>query len=248
MGRMDGKVVLVTGAGRGIGRESALLLAHEGARVMVADIDTQNGRATVAEIGASACFVELDVTTEQDWEAAIARVRKQWGELDVLVNNAAIIHYGSIEDGTLNHFRSMMKVNAEGTFLGCRYGVQAMKARGGSIVNIASLGAITGLPQFAAYCASKGAVSALSRAVSAHCTEAGYKIRCNVVLPDGVLTPMVANLDIPEGKLQINGDPMARMMQPRDVANAVLYLASDDSQWVNGLELRIDNGYTVSGV
>ncbi|WP_211455099.1 glucose 1-dehydrogenase [Collimonas antrihumi] len=245
MGRVEGKVVLITGAASGVGKENALLLAREGARVVLTDVNVAGVQAVAEEIGASALALQHDISSEDDWKNVLAATLKKFGRLDVLVNNAAILAFGTIEDTSLEAWQKMQRINADGYFLGCKYAVSAMKDRGGAIINMASLAAISGMPSFCAYSASKGAVTALTRSVAAHCKQRGYKVRCNSLHPDGILTPMVANLMAgvdPSTVGEIKGDPMARMCLPQDIANLVLFLASDESRFINGSELRIDNG------
>ncbi len=251
--RVEGKIAIVTGAASGVGKEDALLLASQGARVVLTDRNEADGQAVAREIGDAAIFVPHDISSEADWQRVMATTQEHFGTPDVLVNNAGILALGTVEDTTLDLWQRIMRVNAEGYFLGCKYGVAAMKARGGSIINMSSVAAIGGMAAFCAYSASKGAVTALTRSVAAHCKQQGYKIRCNSVHPDGILTPMTAAFVQPgdgagaeapkagEGALQ-------RMADPRDIANFVLFLASDESRFINGAELRIDNAQTIMGV
>lgn len=252
MKRVQDKVVLITGAASGVGKADALLLAAEGARVVLADIDCEAGSALAAEIGAAALFVELNVAEEQHWQRAIEQTLATFGRLDVLVNNAAICPLGTIEEASLAQWRNVMRVNADGYFLGCKYGIEAMKrnASGGSIIMMSSVAALGGLPPMCAYSASKGAVTALTRSVAVHCKNSGYRIRCNSIHPDGIWTPMTQSLvpNLDPVALGIGDNPMARMCMPEDVANLVLFLASDESRFVNGAELRIDNAQTISGI
>lgn len=252
MKRVQDKVVLITGAASGVGKADALLLAAEGARVVLADIDCEAGSALAAEIGAAALFVELNVAEEQHWQRAIEQTLATFGRLDVLVNNAAICPLGTIEEASLAQWRNVMRVNADGYFLGCKYGIEAMKrnASGGSIIMMSSVASLGGLPPMCAYSASKGAVTALTRSVAVHCKNSGYRIRCNSIHPDGIWTPMTQSLvpNLDPVALGIGDNPMARMCMPEDVANLVLFLASDESRFVNGAELRIDNAQLISGI
>jgi 3(or 17)beta-hydroxysteroid dehydrogenase len=244
MGRLAGKVVLITGAASGVGRENALRMANEGARVVLTDVNFDGVQKLAAEIGAAALALQHDIASESDWVRVMASTQETFGRLDVLVNNAAILAMGSIEDTSLEAWQKIQRINADGYFLGCKYGVAALKEKGGAIINMASLAALSGMGHFCAYSASKGSVTALTRSVAAHCKQQGYKIRCNSIHPDGILTPMVKNLmaGIDPSSIEIKGDPMARMCMPADVANLVLFLASDESRFINGSELRIDNG------
>jgi 3(or 17)beta-hydroxysteroid dehydrogenase len=252
MNQVKDKVALVTGAASGVGRADALLLAAEGARVVLTDVNEEAGRALAREIGDAALFVRHDIASEEDWRKAVAAAQDRFGRLDVLVNNAAICPLGSIEETSLDTWRQVMRVNADGYFLGCKFGVQAMKGNpaGGSIVVMSSVAALGGLPMMCAYSGAKGAVTALTRSVAVHCKRNGYRIRCNSIHPDGIWTPMTQALvrDLDPAALGIGTDPMARMCQPEDVANLVLFLASDASRFINGAELRIDNAQLISGL
>jgi len=255
MGRVQGKVAIITGAASGVGAEDARLLASEGAKVVLTDVNDDAGHKTAAEINdkfpESAVFYRHDIASEADWESVIRNTEERFGGLDVLVNNAAILAYGTIEDTSLELWQKIQRINSDGYFLGCKHGLLAMKRRGGgSIVNMSSMAGIGGMSSFAAYSASKGAVAALTRSVAAHCRSNLYKIRCNSIHPDGIVTPMVTNLHgtMPKGfqpKVR-EKDPkqlQARFCMPADIANLVLFLASDESRFIQGAEMRIDNGY-----
>lgn len=250
MNRVQGKVCIVTGAASGVGREDALLLAREGAKVVLTDLNEEAGRAVAAEIGGDALFIRQDIASETDWQHVIKTTLEKFGRLDVLVNNAAILALGSIEDTSLELFQKVQKINSEGYFLGCKYAVAAMKETGGSIVNMSSVAALGGMPMFCAYSASKGAVAAMTRSIALHCKQQGYRIRVNSVHPDGINTPMTQALaggqPIPQEVL--DADPMNRMCAPLDIANVVLFLASDESRFINGAEIRVDNAQLISGI
>jgi len=251
MGRVGGKVALITGAASGVGKADALLLAKEGARVVLTDVNEDAGRAVAAEIGVeNAMFVRHDISSEEDWIGAIKQTQERFGGLDILVNNAAILAIATIEDTSLELWQKVQRINSDGYFLGCKYGLAAMRERpSGSIVNMSSMAGIGGQSSTAAYSASKGAVAALTRSVAAHCRAQLYPIRCNSVHPDGIMTPMIMTTKrLGSGKPGYirEKDPkqiMARMAKPEDIANLVLFLASDESRFVNGAEMRIDNGY-----
>ncbi|MFS2202698.1 glucose 1-dehydrogenase [Pseudomonas sp. Pseusp3] len=251
MQRVEGKVCIITGAASGIGREDALLLASEGAKVVLTDLNEEAGRQVAAEIGANALFIRHDIASESDWQNVVKTTVEHFGRLDVLVNNAAILALGSIEDTTLELWQKVQKINGDGYFLGCKYAIQAMKETGGgSIINMSSVAALGAMPMFCAYSASKGAVAAMTRSIALHCKQQGYRIRCNSVHPDGVNTPMTQALAggqaIPQEVL--DQDPMNRMAAPRDIANVVLFLATDESRFVNGAEIRVDNAQLISGL
>lgn len=256
MGRVAGKVAIVTGAASGVGKADAELLAREGAKVVLTDVNAEAGRkvaaAICAEVGSgSALFLEHDIASENDWKTVVATTEAEYGGLDILVNNAAILIYGNIENTNLEVWQKIQRVNSDGYFLGCHHGLAAMKRRGGgSIVNMSSMAGIGGVGSFCAYSASKGAVAAMTRSIAAHCRMNLYKIRCNSIHPDGIMTPMVSGLQtsMPKG-VQSAVRPMdqkqlmARFAKPEDIANLVLFLASDESSFINGAEMRIDNGY-----
>ena len=252
MGRVANKVAIVTGAASGVGKEDALVLAREGAKVVLTDVNEEAGQAVARQIGAEqALFVKHDIADEQQWKDVIARTEEKFGGLDIVVNNAAILIYGNIEDTNLADWQKIQRVNSDGYFLGCHYGLKAMRKRpSGSIVNMSSMAGIGGVSSFCAYSASKGAVAAMTRSIAAHCRMNLYKIRCNSIHPDGIATPMVTGLHqtMPKGKQSAVRmmDPkqlQARFAQPADIANLVLFLASDESRFINGAEYRIDNGY-----
>jgi len=250
MNRVRGKVVIVTGGASGVGREDALLFAREGARVVVTDVNEAGGRAVAAEIGDAALFLRHDIASEADWKQVVETTVARFGRLDVLVNNAAILQIGSIEDTTLEMWQKVQRINADGYFLGCKHAVLQMKTNGGgAIVNMSSLAGLGGMSGFCAYSASKGSVAALTRSVAAYCKGRGYNIRCNSIHPDGIKTPMFASVaeQVDPATLNITADAMARMCDPIAVANVVLFLAGDESSFVNGAEIRVDNGYLMSG-
>jgi len=251
MGRVEGKVAIVTGAASGMGRADAELLAAEGAKVVVADLNEANGQAVAAGIGADAVFMKLDVTDEANWQEVIAATVEKWGGLDILVNNAGIIALGNVTDTTLDAWRMVNAVNSDGVFLGCKHAIPAMaKSGGGSIVNMSSVAAIHGQSFVAAYTASKGAVRALTKSVAMYCKEQKNGVRCNSIHPDGVATPMVVK--VVTGKDEATQEQIdkireaANMCEPRDIAHLVLYLASDESRFVTGAEMLIDNAATIT--
>jgi 3(or 17)beta-hydroxysteroid dehydrogenase len=250
-GRVHGKVALVTGGAKGIGAASVRVLAAEGAQVLISDLDVEAGQALAAEIGPAAAFIPHDVSSEDAWRQVIDHVRERYGRLDILVNNAGILIAGSIEETSLQAWQKVMRVNADSVFLGCREGIALMKDSGGSIINLSSVAALAGRDDYLAYSASKGAVAALSRSVAALCRRRRYRIRCNTLHPDGVLTDMTRG-SLPAGvdpdRMTIDSDPMNRMCRPEDVAASVLFLASDEARAINGVELRIDSGQMVMSI
>jgi 3(or 17)beta-hydroxysteroid dehydrogenase len=251
MARLDGKVAIVTGGAVGVGQATVELMVKEGARVVIVDLQEEKGRALAEKLGSSAMFIKADVTSEADWQSLYSQALDKFSQVNILVNNAGILMRNPIDQESLENFQKIMTVNTQSVFLGCKQAVNAMKTTGGgSIINLSSFAAIAGMSQFAAYCASKGAVASLTRSVASYCRTMKYRIRCNSVHPDGVLTDMTraampAGVDAAQFTIDI--DPMNRMHQPLDIANGILYLASDESRGVNGIELRIDSGQFIMG-
>jgi 3(or 17)beta-hydroxysteroid dehydrogenase len=254
MGRLEGKVAIVTGGAKGLGKADCLMFAREGARVIVTDVDQEGGRRVAEECGPGrARFVRQDVREESGWEALIDDVMAIEGRLDILVNNAGILEMGTIETTSTDAYRLTMAIHVDGTFFGCKYAIPALrKSGGGSIINMASLASIQGEHLVAAYCAAKGAIESLTRAIAVHCAQNGNKIRCNSVHPASIDTPMVqsvpgklaaAGLLPPSGGGAALASPVG---QPDDVAYAVLYLASDESKFVSGQRLIVDNTMSVT--
>ena len=252
MGRLQDKIALITGGASGIGRAAAHLFAEEGATVVIADRDEAAARAAVAAIGGRASFQRLDVTAEDRWIAVTDALVRDRGRLDILINSAGVSLLKDIETTTLDEWRVLMAVNLDGTFLGCKHAVRVMKERGGSIVNMSSVAGLIGSGFLAAYCASKGGVRLLTKAVALHCARKGYNIRCNSVHPSFADTPMlegmVAAARNPD-KLAASftaAAPLGRLAQPIEVARTILFLASDESAFTTGAELVVDGGLTAA--
>jgi 3(or 17)beta-hydroxysteroid dehydrogenase len=234
-----------------MGKADAELLAREGARVVVTDLNEAGGRAVADAIGESAVFMHLDVADEDNWRSVVAATLARFGRLDILVNNAGMIALGTIVDTDLDTWRKINAVNSDGVFLGCKHAIPAMaESGGGSIINMSSVAAIHGQSFVAAYTASKGAVRSLTKNIAMFCKEQKNGIRCNSVHPDGVKTPMVVKVatgkdNATQEEIDELGGAM-NMCDPEDVANLVLYLASDESRFVNGAEMLIDNASTIT--
>ncbi len=253
MGRVEGKVCIVTGAASGMGRADAIRLAKEGAKVVITDLNERDGQAVADEIGVSAVFVRHDVSSEADWQRVIETAVDTFGRLDVLVNHAGMMVLGSVVDCSLEDYQKVMRVNSDGVFLGCKYAIPAMEAcgNGGSIINMSSVAALHGMSFVAAYSASKGAVASLTKSVALYCRERRNGIRCNSIHPDGVKTPMVYKVATGQEtasreeieSLSTEANPMC---EPEDIAALVLYLASDESSFVNAAEMLIDNAATAT--
>ncbi|HZR60088.1 MAG TPA: glucose 1-dehydrogenase [Xanthobacteraceae bacterium] len=253
MGRVDGKVALITGGASGIGLAAARLFLDEGAKLVLTDRDKSAAEAALAALGNGASFHLLDVTREDDWIAVTDAVVAEFGRLDVLVNSAGVALLRDIETTTLDEWRALMAVNLDGTFLGCKHAVRVMKERGGgSIVNMSSVAGLIGSGNLAAYSASKGGVRLLTKSVALHCARKGYNIRCNSVHPSFVETPMLRAMIAAArdpAKMEANyarAAPLGRLAQPIDVARTILFLASDESAFTTGAELVVDGGLTAA--
>jgi 3(or 17)beta-hydroxysteroid dehydrogenase len=248
-GRVEDKVAIVTGAASGIGRGTAEVLAHEGARVVLTDMNEGLGGEAAKAIGGDALFLRHDVSDETSWREVTQATLDRFGRLDVLVNNAGIIVVADIEATTVEQWRRIMAVNAEGVFLGCKHAIPLMRlGGGGSIINISSAAGLVGTPAFPAYSASKGAVRLLTKSVAAHCREKGDAIRCNSIHPGGVDTPLLHSISGTRALSNIEDIAAPGRAvgygKPLDIAYLVLYLASDESRFMNGSELAIDGGLT----
>ena len=257
MGRVDGKVALVTGAASGLGAASARMLAREGAKLVLADLDLVAAQAVLRDIeaaGGTGAAIRLDVALEPDWIDAMAMIRQRFGRLDVTVNCAGTnIARSFPTDTTLEDWRRLMSINLDGVFLGTKHSLAAMQQSdpvNGSIINISSIMGLIGAPDIAAYNASKGGVRLYSKSVALSCAEKRLAVRVNTIHPGFVDTPLLQTAinrfeDRAEGRRIYDAlAPVGRLGVPDDVAYGVLYLASDESSFVTGSELVIDGGYT----
>lgn len=252
--RMSGKTALITGGASGIGAATARKFVSEGAQVALGDIQEDKGRALAAELGANVIFVRLDVTSEESWRAAFADATKRFDGLTTVVNSAGISDPATIEQESLEGFRRTLAINLEGTFLGCKYGVAALKDKqGAAIVNVASMLGVKAGAIFTSYAASKGGVRLLTRSVALHCAEQGYDIRVNTILPGAIHTEMVegyieAGIAAGASREQViagfaAAHPMKRLGRPHEAADAILFLASDESSFITGADLPVDGGH-----
>jgi NAD(P)-dependent dehydrogenase (short-subunit alcohol dehydrogenase family) len=252
MGRVDKKIALVTGAAQGLGAAIATMLAREGALVMLTDINVDGASRVAETINQSspgrAESMQQDVTDESAWKEILATTVKQFGGLNILVNNAGIGSVGDVEQESLASWHKVHAVDLDSVFLGCKYSIPHIAASGGgSIVNISSISGIIAAHNLAAYNSAKAAVRHLSKSVALHCAKSGKNIRCNSVHPVFIDTPildgMVGSADRGSVLQKLGRQiPLGKVGQPDDVAYAVLYLASDESQFVTGTEIRVDGG------
>jgi len=252
VGRLDGKVALITGGARGMGKSHARHLAAEGARVVIGDVLDDRGEHVAGGLGPDRCrFVHQDVTSEADWATAVATATEAFGRLDVLVNNAGVLKFGKIADMPLAEFRRILDINAVGCWLGMKAVIEPMTAAGGgSIVNISSIEGFTGTAGLSAYTASKFAVRGMTKAAARELSP--YGIRVNSVHPGGVLTRMaleqvsVTQTAVPghvvDGEAFLKSLPIPRMAEPIEISRLVAFLASDDSSYSTGSEFVADGG------
>jgi 3(or 17)beta-hydroxysteroid dehydrogenase len=251
MGRVDSKVILITGAASGLGLADARLLTKEGAQVVMTDVNRDVGEAVARELGA--VFLHHDVSDEKQWLDVMAEVETRYGRLNGIVNNAGVAPIANIETTSTEVWRKTFAIHLDGTFFGCREAVKLMKpSGGGSIVNMSSTAALVGIPAYLAYSAAKGGIRSMTKAIAVHAKNQKLGIRCNSVHPGSISTPMVhgaleslLGIDLPGAD-----DPEAKRVEmgigePNDVAQMILYLMSDESKHVNGAELVIDNADTI---
>jgi 3(or 17)beta-hydroxysteroid dehydrogenase len=246
MGRVEGKVVIVTGAAQNLGAAMAQHLAEQGAKVVITDIAVKEGRALAASLP-GAIFLEHDVGDEPRWQQVVAETVERFGRLDALVNNAGNVVVADILQCTLEDFRLQERVNLEGTFLGCKHAIPAIaESGGGSIINMSALSARVGVGSLPAYSAVKAGIHGLTRSVALYCNNAANNIRCNVILAGSFSVGMAVN-----APAHMREEPQVALTQslpkgdPIDMAHFVLFLASDESRWINGQVLAIDRGRSV---
>lgn len=247
MGRLDNKVAVITGAAGGMGKADALLFAREGAKVAITDLQDDKIKDVVAEIealGGEAIGLKHNVASEEDWVRVVDETLKKFGKIDILVNNAGISNATPFMDLTVEGWEKTMTINVTSIFLGQKYVIPHMiEAGGGSIVNISSIAGLTGGSGAGPYTASKGAVRMLTKATAVD--YAKHNIRCNSIHPGYIETPMTVDMFKDEQMTQWfqSQTPLPRLGKPEDIANGVLFLASDESSYITGVELPIDGGY-----
>ena len=256
MGRVQDKVTLITGGAGGLGGAAARMMAREGAKVVIADLADEAGQALAKEIGGD--YQRLDVTSEDQWQAAVAAVDGKHGRIDILVNGAGIegdFLHGSPETTSLDEFHKVLSVNLDGTFLGCKHVLPVMRrARRGSIVNISSMASFLGTPAATSYGVSKAGVQQLTKSVAVFGSRDGLKIRCNSVHPGVIRTRMLdkiyeqigqlANVSAAQAEeMSLKQVPFGEVGEPDDVAYLIIYLASDEAKYVTGSEFQVDGGW-----
>jgi len=250
--RLAGKTCFITGAASGLGFAMAKAFSAEGAQVAMTDRDAAKGEAAAAGIE-NAFFLPLDVAEEAQWIAVLDQAAARLGRLDVLVNNAGVALSGTVETTSLEDFRWMQRINVDGVFLGCKYGIPHLrKAGGGSIINLSSVAGLVAAPPMAGYSATKGAVCLLTKSVAIDLARRGDKIRCNSIHPVFFNTPMLTSMSMPgidNDRLQaglMKSVPMGRFGEPDEVAALAVFLASDESKFITGAEMVIDGGFTAA--
>ena len=253
-GRLTGKIALISGGASGIGAATAEQFVAQGARVVLGDLQIEKADAVAKRLGASAVATHLDVRDPNAWDAAVKLAHDRFGALTTVINSAGVSVPASIEEAGLEHFRETIAINLDGTFLGCKAGVAALKdGKGGAIVNVSSTLGVRGGAIFTAYCASKGGVRMLSKAVAMHCAEKGYDIRVNTIFPGAIHTEMVegyvaAGVAAGATREQVvegfaSAHPMKRLGRPREAADAIMFLASDEAGFTTGGEIAVDGGF-----
>jgi len=261
MRRVEGKVALVTGAANGIGRSAALVLAREGAKIVATDLQDDKGEDLLRELRTAGCecaYYHHDVTLEEDWQSVVAQIRTRFGRLDVLVNNAGIGLSGPVVDMAFADWKRQVAVNLDGVFLGVKHSLPLMRqGGGGSIINVSSIAGIKASPNVSGYCATKGGVRLFTKSVALECAAAKDGVRVNSLHPGITETAIWDTLIVADGsnggrergptldKLTERAVPLGYKAAPEDIANGILWLASDESRYVTGTELVIDGGRSI---
>lgn len=251
--RFTDRVALVTGATSGLGLAIARRFHAEGATVLLTGIETAEGEAAAAELGERASFHYLDTASVDDWQAVMATLRRDFGQLDALVNNAGVTLMGSVEDVTIKDFDRSLAINTRGVFLGCRFAIELMKERKrGAIVNIASVSAFKPMPELVAYNASKAGMALMTQSIALHCGRSGYGIRCNSINPGVILTPMLGKVieQVEDGEALMDSykamHPLGRIGDPGDIASMAAYLCSDEAAFITGSAFNVDGGLGIN--
>lgn len=251
MGRVQDKVILLTGGAMGLGKAAAKRLVEEGARVIITDHNAEAGEKTARDLGANVSFLEQDVTDPQRWPEVIAQVKKDHGRLDVLINNAAVTVFGSIADVSYEDFRRCYTVDVDSIFLGCKSAMPLMAKTGGSMINLSSAAAINASADLVAYNSAKAAIPMLTKSIALYCAREKNGIRVNAVLPGTIMTPNVRSVidgtpDPAATEEQFAlAQPVGHMGEPDDIAHLIVYLASDESKFATGAAFAVDGGLSI---
>ena len=248
MYRVKGKIALITGGASGIGKTAAILLAEEGAQIIVSDINVKSANETANEIGNSAIAYEHDVTDEGSWKILLSKIKHKFGHINILVNCAGIAMIGNIEETTLEDWKNIHAVDLDSIFLGCKTALPIMVDNGpGSIINLSSISGIIAGHNLAAYNSAKAGVRHLTKSIALHCAKKKYDIRCNSVHPAFINTNMLDDI-LPKGNREESLErlsrqvPLGRIGEVKDVAWAIVYLASEESKFMTGAEIVLDGG------
>ncbi len=245
-GRLAGRVAIITGGASGLGAEDARVLAREGAKVVVTDMQETLGQSVAEEVGG--LFLKQDVRNEQRWGEVVAETMTRFDRLDILVNNAGLVRFGTVEEGSYEDFRLQTEVMLNGTFLGCKAAIPHMSRDGsGSIINMSSVAGLKGISTIPGYTAAKAGIIGMTRSIAVHCREQNYRIRVNAIAPGAIVTPMTAQAlaELPQEAAGLDQIQNHGMGEPSDIANMVLYLASDEGRHITGTTITIDNGETM---
>jgi 3(or 17)beta-hydroxysteroid dehydrogenase len=248
MGRLSGKVILITGAGSGLGRSAAILCAAADATVIGTDVNADGGHETVRLAGQRAHFLPQDTTKAEDWRRVLADIKARFGALHGLLNNAGILGKfpHTVETEDIEAMRRVFAVNVEGVFLGCQLAAPVIRdSGGGAIVNLSSVAGLRGTPPLVSYGMSKGAVRQLTKTVALHCARAGWKVRCNSLHPGIIETPMGDQLitEPAARAARLANIPLGEIGRPDDIGHAAVFLLSDEARYITGAELVVDGGY-----
>lgn len=253
MGRVDNKIVLLTGGAMGLGEAAARALLAQGATVIISDYNAEAGRATAAALGEQCHFIEQDVTDWARWGDVMAEIEARFGRLDVLVNNAAITVYGSIADLSPEDFRRCYTFDVDSIFMGCKAAIPLIaRSGGGSIINFSSAAGVNANADLAAYNSAKAAVPMLTKSIALYCARERNKVRVNCVQPGTILTPnvesVIAGTPDPDATREAFGlaQPIGHMGEPDDIAHLVVYLASDESKFATGAAFAVDGGLSMA--
>lgn len=251
MGRVQDKVVLLTGGAMGLGKAAAIRLLEEGARIVITDHNVEAGAKTAEELGDNAEFLQQDVTDPDRWTAVIAHMESEYGRLDVLINNAAVTVFGSIADVSYEDFRRCYTVDVDSIFLGCKSAMDLMSKTGGSMINFSSAAAINASADLVAYNSAKAAIPMLTKSIALYCAREKNGVRVNAVLPGTIMTPNVQSVidGTPDPAATEESfalaQPVGHMGEPDDIAHLLVYLASDESKFATGAAFAVDGGLSI---